>query len=547
VIPEDETCNALDDDCNGLADDEVDCDGDSECIGVGCAEGFTPDGDDSDGVAVDDTGALVLDATVTSLHSIWVADTVGGTVSKIDTRTREEVARYRTGVYYATAGAVMYSGLAPSRTSVNAEGDVVVANRAFERRGSVTKILADGCPERGDGRVDTSTGPDDVLAWDADDDWEDDCIAWHEPVGEEGEVPIPRAVVFQDTIGLDGAFEERVWVGLFSVRRYVELDAADGSPTGREVETPGLTPYGAAIGRDGILWSAGHVSAGIGRIDTETLEYEFIEQTGGPGYCYGITVDEEGDVWCGGWASVYRVDSDEWEEVALPAEVLAESDWRGIFVTHGVASDGEGSVWFAHHGRSSFFRVDRDDPTDVTEIPAGVNVFGVGVDFDGFVWGLSYGNEGIAVVDRDTEEVETLLGSTDCAGAPCFGAIYTYSDMTGLQLQLSTGAGRWVHVFEGCDGAETSWDALEWDAETPPGTSVHVSVRTADSLPDLAGSTFSSVATLPPDDSPVDLAAAGLVAGHLLEVELLLRSDSADTTPRVVSLGVARTCGDALR
>src|SRR5207245_8257674 len=86
-------------------------------------------GSGSSGVKLDG-GRVVLDASglAASLPPIiWVANTGEGTISKIDTRTLKELARYRTGPT-TTPGTPD-----PSRTTVGMAGDVVVATRAASR------------------------------------------------------------------------------------------------------------------------------------------------------------------------------------------------------------------------------------------------------------------------------------------------------------------------------------------------------------------------------------------------------------------------------
>ena len=87
---------------------------------------------------------------------IWVANAPESTISKINTRTMQEVGRYLTRAD---------SDGNPSRTSVNLSGDVAVANR----NGGVAKFYAQSehCEDKnGDGSIQTSTGKDNVLAWD---------------------------------------------------------------------------------------------------------------------------------------------------------------------------------------------------------------------------------------------------------------------------------------------------------------------------------------------------------------------------------------------
>src|SRR5579864_883942 len=48
----------------------------------------------ADGVARNPNGWLVISQTPPSIHFLWVAQDAAGTVSKVDSRTMREVARY---------------------------------------------------------------------------------------------------------------------------------------------------------------------------------------------------------------------------------------------------------------------------------------------------------------------------------------------------------------------------------------------------------------------------------------------------------------------
>jgi hypothetical protein len=551
VLPSDELCDDEDDDCDGEIDDgDGVCQTNEDCIGIGCDHGFDPTPDNSSGVVEDADGALRLDGSTISLNVIWIANTSESTVSKVDTRTREETARYRTGSDEEVGGGGGFGGtLSPSRTSVNFLGDVVVGNRAFGLQASVTKVKADDCDDRGDGRIETSSGRDDVMAWPTHDDWDDDCIAWHTDVG--GVSSLARAVAVQEVVGLDGVMDEVVWVGLYSDSRYVVLDAEDGSDTGREVDVSPVTPYGAAIDRDGYLWSAGLSGAGTGpaRVNTETDEMECVGLScDHPGdYCYGITVDEEGDVWCGGDARVYRVDTDEWEEVPLPGGG-GFGGWGVGVITRGVAADGEGHVYYAADD-STFYRIDRGDVDSIDAIPAGTGLYGIAIDFDGFVWGIGNGVGNAAVLDPDDDSVEIVLN--DCGG-PCLVGPYTYSDMTGFQLRNATNPlGEYRRVFECESGGDPEWTSVSWDADVPANTSISIEVRTADDLIALGLQPWTQVAQDPPDVPPGSIedafAAAGITPGLYLEVKFQLRSAARDASPLLRSFTIESLCGPIFR
>ncbi len=544
VVPGNELCDDEDNDCNGETDEGNVCETEEDCVGIGCDEGFDPTPDNSSGVVEDADGALVLDGTTISLNVIWIANTSQSTVSKIDTRTREEEARYYTGPDSERGGGG--GSLSPSRTSVNFLGDVVVGNRAFGFQASVTKIKSEDCDERGDGDVDTSSGRLDILPFTEHDEWDDDCISWHSDVGNVND--LARAVAVQEIVGLDGVMEERVWVGLYSRRRYFELDGADGEATGREVDVSPVTPYGAAIDREGFLWSAGLSGAGTGpsRINTETAEVECIGiGCDHPGdYCYGITVDEEGDVRCGGDARVYRVAADEWEDVELPGAGILPA-WGVGVIAPGVAADGMGNVYYAASGDSHIYRVNREDVSDVEGFPAGTSVYGIAIDFDGFVWAIGNGAGNAAVLDPVDDTVEVVLN--DCPG-PCLNGPYTYSDMTGFQLRNATNPlGEYRRVFECESGGAPEWQNIEWDADIPVGTSISVEARSADDLASLSLQPWTQIAEDPPDVSPASIDAAFLAAGvtqaTFIEVKFQLRSSVRDASPRLRSFTIESTCG----
>ncbi len=83
-----EICDGMDNDCDGVADNGVlsecgDCDPDCHEGGLGGDDDpFDPDMDESDGVGVDDDGALILDSRRVNTNFIWIANTGEGTVSE---------------------------------------------------------------------------------------------------------------------------------------------------------------------------------------------------------------------------------------------------------------------------------------------------------------------------------------------------------------------------------------------------------------------------------------------------------------------------------
>src|SRR5262245_13968356 len=160
-------------------------------------------------------------------------------VSKIDTHNLVEVARYKTRA----------DGMGnPSRTSVNLNGDMAVANRLG---GGVTMIRArvEDCPDP----TNTSSGPADVKAW------QDGCIAWHTPTSYLSQRPVAWTQgTFNDaTCRWDDAL---VWVSGTTDGAEVEVIQLDGE-TGVVLDSViveglstgylGMGLYGGAVDGDG--------------------------------------------------------------------------------------------------------------------------------------------------------------------------------------------------------------------------------------------------------------------------------------------------------
>ena len=544
-----EVCDGQDNDCDGVADNGVlnacgTCD--PACsgtgIGAGTGMGFDPAADDSEGVSVDPAdGAIILDSSAVDTHIIWIANTAEGTVSKVDTRTFVELGRYITG----PAG----SGNDPSRTSVNSLGDVYVGNRAGR---SLTKISALGpmCADvNGDGRVTTSSGPTDVLAW-----GQDDCVLWNRPLPDGG---IIRAVAAQDVEGPDGELRPYVWVGGWAGRVVYKIDGTTGALL---FETPSPTyTYGFALDAAGNLWISGRTDSALGRIDTnrcidaascmvmpcDATGDACIKQTiPTPANPYGITVDFMQRVWLGGNSGAMRYDP-----AAAAGARFTRVDWAFV---HGIAADAVGWVWGGGLG-SGIIRISATDPTMHTVVTGttGRSNKGMAIDQDGKVWSITYeGNATVLTPGAALTDTAVMTGVN-----PVGSMRYTYSDMTGLQLRLATNPrGYYRHPFEGCpdDGSTvaTEWGDLRWDADVPASTSLRFRVRTGATRAELAAAAWLIVANVPPDAPPVAidaaLRAAGVTSGRWLEVEVQLESTRMSTTevvtPRLRSIFVSHDC-----
>lgn len=362
---------------------------------------------------------------------IWIANSPDGTVSKIDTRTRTEVARYYTGPSQGLDD--------PSRTSVNLRGDVAVANR----RGGIVKFASelDRCVDRNDnGTIETSSGPSNVLPWEL-----EECRVWYREITVDPGIPQfgtvnpqgPRPTAWDFGENLDPcADDHRVWVGWYSASaQTVHLLRLDGH-TGEVLDTveelgwPSALlatygPYGGAIDHENALWVLG-LGGPLARVDPITLDVERWDTPSGT-QPYGIAMDASGHPWMAGLAgNVLHFDPD-----AGTFDVI-EATAGGL---RGLQVDREGIAWAAHgvpggNLGCGLVKVDvatRSLVDAAIGLPGCVEPVGVSVDVDGFVWLPDKGANGAYKVDPSSHATEFVGGLV---------SPYTYSDMTGAGLAL---------------------------------------------------------------------------------------------------------------
>lgn len=537
-----EVCDGMDNDCDGEADNGVlnscgNCDPGCEGnpSGPGTGSPFEPTEDNSEGVGLDDEGALVLDSERINTNFIWIANTPESTVSRFSTEPPfEEVGRYRVPSD-------------PSRTSVNTAADVYVASRGGSAVTRVS-ILGEGCPDtNGDGMITTSMDGTALPAG------QDDCILWTR------ELPgsYIRAIAAQDIVGPDGELQEYVWVGGWNNTTIYKLDGRTGEIL---FTTPApINTYGFALDGNGNLWTSS--GANLARIDTNRCIDEAtcsmapcmgegpeqdacVKQIVSVGSStYGITVDFNQRVWLGG-TPIKRYDP-----MAAAGSRVQTASTPGF--VHGIAADAEGWVWGAAQ-RSGVVRVNAETlESMVVAGTTGTSNKGMAVDSAGKIWSITQSPEAVVI-----EPGATIADNTVTRGvASSIVNPYTYSDMTGLQLRLATNPrGHYQEVYEACGdsppGTEIIWQDLSFDADTPAGTRVAFRVKTADSRSGLNDAEWVNLGSVPGDASPLDVGAALMAAGVepqaflLLEVQLIAeRSSSTERiSPRVRALQMNVTC-----
>lgn len=551
TLPSPESCDEFDDDCDGQVDDgvlnecgtcgacEQSCSGPDE----GCSA-FAPE-EISNGILVTPEGWLTLGAGMTTLHVIWPSSSGTGEIFRVDTRTFEIEAAFWTGPLHGN-GDGFGGGDSPSRTAVDDSGNVVISNRAFGEQGSLTKIAAseDDCVDRDhNGVIATSHSWDDKLDFDDHDTWDDECIMWHTVVGRAVD-GVPRAVAIHSVTDLDGLPHDYGWVGLYSESKFVQFDVETGELTGVEAQTPGFTPYGSAIDRDGWLWATG-LSSIVGRFDTADPEDSF-ETIAMPanGQGYRVIVDENNTPWFSG-NDLYRYnrDDEDWTPVGLVAN-------GGFGYVGNVASDGEGSLWVGTYADGQYvYRVSNDDELEFHTVDTpGTATFGTAVDFDGHAWAFGY-TDGTATA-IDVEDESTTLVMNDCGGAGCLSFPYVRGDITGLQRRNALNPrGNWSTIVEGCD-ATTTWTRVVIDADTPVGSTIAVSVKTTDDVGQMPLLEWIPIGVVPTDGNELSveaaLAAAGVDHGRYLAIQVILASLDRAVSPVLRGVSTQYGCSGGI-
>jgi hypothetical protein len=545
IVPEPEACNGEDDDCDGEVDEgtRTECGTCGECRRdcTGPAVGCAPWGEGAAPGSVETEGRLELPMTDHERHLLWPYSTRTGIVLRVDTETFEVAGSFHSGPN-GIGGEVF--GDAPSAAAVDAEGNVVVANRnPFLGLPSITKIAADAdaCEDRdGDGTVETSTSWDDSLAFTTDESWDDECILFHTTFGAGTS---PGSVVIQETVGLDGAAEEWAWVGLGGQQSFVQVDDATGERTDVEALTPGHSSDGAVLDADGWIWSRSLIGGlfygtDVGRFDTadpdgswETLLFPSVAPL-------SIALDENDVVWVGGTAEIYW-----WDDAAA-----AFSPVPLVIVPLGLAADGAGSIWAAGTD-TRVLRVQLDDLSTSQVATPDTSVYGLAA-ADGHVWALGGDAGGATVVDVADESIETALD--DCGGGPCLANMQINGDIAGTRHWTDrTPQATWTKVAQGCDIGTPTWRELAVDAAVPEGTAVTASIRTADSVEALAAATEVDLGAIPDGGAVLDveasLAIAAVAHGAYAQVAVRLESLDEASTPTLERVELVWGCPDVFQ
>jgi streptogramin lyase len=439
---------------------------------------------------------LQLDNTITPYDLIWVACSGRGTVVRIDVNSGAILGEYKT----APEG----RALNPSRTTVDADGNVWVTNRNESgtidgvQHGSVTKIGlvvggtrcdAAGNPDPNgdylkppfiystavdrdeDGLIKTSRGLGDIRSWpDNGDGVGSTDGATH--VAQVQDADDECIQIYQRLPGTTGTrhvsldADNNVWVGGYGLKGFHLLDKDTGGIL--DSFTPSYGGYGGLMDPNGVLWSADIGNSKLLRYDVSSSTETHISIYGS----YGLGIDTNGYIWNAMYYSsaIMKVTPAGAIVAGFPKSTSGASYDRGVAVT-----PADNNVWVANSGGNDVSRLDNDgNLLSVINLGAdGSMPTGVAVDANGMVWATCYNSNTVKRINPATNTVNMTV-SLGAGASP-----YNYSDMTGSTLIAPPNNGSWTAVNDsGIPGVK--WTTISWNADEPGDSSIRVFVASSD-------------------------------------------------------------------
>ena len=453
-------------------------------------------------------------ATETTFPFIWIANSDEGTISKLDVKTGDELARYRTGPSDYTN---------PSRTTVDQDGNVWVGNRNGNTMTKVGLNEWDQCIDRnGNGVIDTSTGGTDVKLWsgtlgdgNGTAGAEDECILQHVALEANG-VDTPTDI---RTVAITP--DNNLFVGGYYTNSLFKVDNQTGAITKAIITLQGH--YGGVVDKFGNLWSMSSGSGKVQKINSDMNSTELID-LGHMGY--GITIDKYGKVWTTEYGSRFST-----FDPSDPVGTLQVFEQNNSYSAQGIATDGNGDVFIAgslsgntvgHYKQTFDANGSFTGVTFVANYTVESGPTGVAVDGDGIVWATNYNSDSISRIDP------TVVDG-NVTHYPVGNGPYNYSDMTGNVVRTVTKRqGTWEATFDG-EKQDNIWVKATWKLKValPEGTDVRVFVKVANTEIELNAQVYTEV------ENGVVLQG---MKGQYLKIKVELSSSDLILTPEVIEV-----------
>jgi streptogramin lyase len=477
------------------------------------ADGLSFDGSRFDALA----GGVVIGNPSKSAMSrnAWISSYASDAVNKISLITLKNEGVYRAGDN-------------PSRTTVDSEGYVYVGNRDS---GDVTKIAGElsqcietnGVPGIQTSAGETAPGVFNVLGPNSNLVTRDECIIWQRPVGPGNGNP--------KALALDS--RNRLWVGLNDKKTYYVMDISNGNTILGPFNMTD-TPYGAAIGPNGKLWS-GSTEGSIQPINTNVetpTQTDVGAVIASPKGVYGIAVDGQNRVIVASGSSVQRYNP-------------ATGTWQtGVTAgAKGVSVDVTGRVYVCGDGANAIIEHDPGDLHETRRWNVNKNPRGCSPDFSNRIWAANHGSKNVGVIDLATGTVSYIN---------TFDVNYTYSDFLGYGFAMFTNpTGYLYRVYDSVDtcgpGVPSLRDLLRVDVSTPDTTSISFRARVADTEAGLNSAIEVPLGTTPLADNVLDVQGPLVAAGQnprarFMRIKVILSRNGSTQSPVFRSMDLVEYC-----
>lgn len=439
------------------------------------------------GLSSDSEGQLQMNVGQTEFATpyLWVPNSAENTITLIDTTDMSTIGTYP---LIDDDGETCSN---PSRTTVDFNWDVWVGCRGEESYCNRGECPNEMDPEKVDNKVMKVSFRDGHV-----------MLSVHVGNG-------PRA------LALDA--NNNLWVGCSVDDTVWEIDAETGACLrGEGCAQPAIAvpdfPYGSVVDQKGVLWTNHNEiptesPCEVSRIDTTSGQVlgvygPYIRN--GCDDLYGITVDQLGDVWLGGFHcdDVVKISGQSGFEGSLIGTYLVGGE-----DTRGVAVDLDGNLWAASSSTNTVTKLNGATGALLNTVQVGTSPIGVAVDSYGHVWVVNQGANSVTKIngiDMTTQEIDVGRGP------------YTYSDMLGLSLRTITLRNQSIATWRAQidSGSSTShFTELRWSVDVPPSTEFSVRYRCAKNQQGLDTAAFSLPMAEP---GPVD---CGELPLEWLEVE----------------------------